>query len=172
MSDQTKFILVLFTIFVAVCLTIIVGVWRLVKTKNGIDQVNSKQRGSEDDGLNERSGMQVNDWFNAVVNIVVGLFLGIAIVNLSRLITAGYWPLALFLLILFAGYLLFDKWFGVLVDKVFPSGIRPARKSVVRKRAPKSRAPLPRLLSLPVGILLGIALDWLGLSDKVLGMIW
>lgn len=111
--------------------------------------------------------MQISNWFNAAVNVAIGIFVGIVIAQLGRLIALGFWPIAIILLILIAGYLLFEGMFNRLVDKVFPSGIRPARKPTTRRRA-----PLPRLLSLPVGIILGVALDWLGLSEGLLALIY
>jgi hypothetical protein len=45
-------------------------------------------------------------------------------------------------------------------------GVRPANKSPAQ-----GRKPLPVFLSLPAGVILGIALARLGLADTILGVI-
>lgn len=162
MSDLTIITLA----FAGAGLTISLGVWLLVRTKLGADRADPEQSDSGGDSSSERGSMQVNDWVNAAVNVVIGVLLGIAIVRLGQLITTAFWPVVVLIPILIGGFLLFDGLIDRLFDKVFPSGIRAARKSPARRRA-----PLPRLLSLPVGIVLGVALDWLGFGDRLLGII-
>ncbi|MFK7914114.1 MAG: hypothetical protein AB8B93_09385 [Pseudomonadales bacterium] len=109
--------------------------------------------------------MQWKDWLNAAVNLVIGLLLGLAVFYLGQLVTTGSWLLALSIVILSAGLWLFEGLLDRVMEKIFPSGIRPAR-------SPKRRAtPLPRRLSMPAGLVLGAALAWLGWSDKILGML-
>jgi hypothetical protein len=54
----------------------------------------------------------------------------------------------------------FDKLF----DRLFSIGVRPARKPQAQ-----GRTPLPRLLSLPAGVVLGVVLARLGLATTILG---
>lgn len=155
MSDPTNVVLV----FAVVGLTVATGVWLLVRA-------NSQHSASSGKSLGELSDMRIIDWFNTAVNIGLGVLLGVVIVGLVQLITTGFWLIAILIPIIGAGLLLFDGLFNGLVDKIFPSGIRPARKSPVRRRA-----PLPKRLSLPVGIVVGVALAQAGLGDKLLGII-
>jgi hypothetical protein len=53
-----------------------------------------------------------------------------------------------------------------LLDRLFPIGVRPAPKPQT-----SGRTPLPRLLSLPAGVVLGVVLARLGLDDTILGML-
>ena len=58
--------------------------------------------------------------------------------------------------------LLLDKPF----ERLFSIGVRPATQPKV-----KAGTPLPRLISFPAGIVLGVILARLGLDDTILGMI-
>lgn len=116
--------------------------------------------------MSERRRMQVGDWFNAAINIVIGLFLGVAADGLVQLATTDFWPMTVIILFLFAGVFLFERVVDKSIDTLFPSGIRPARKPQV-----KERTPLPRLLSLPAGVVLGIVLARTGLDTMILGVI-
>ncbi len=106
--------------------------------------------------------MKPGDWFNAAVNLVLGVLLGLVIDGLAQLVTTAFWPVVVIIPLLFFAILLFDGLIDGLVEKVFPRGVRPARKT-----RPAKRTPLPRRLSLPVGLVLGVALARFG-SGNVL----
>jgi len=110
--------------------------------------------------------MQAVNWFDAAIKLVIGVLLGSAADGLVQLATTAFWPLAVVIPLLFAGVFLFSWMLDLLTDRLFTVGVRPARK-------PKEEGctPLPQLLSLPVGIILGVALARLGLDNTVLGMI-
>lgn len=111
--------------------------------------------------MNERRSMELGDWLQAAVNVVLGVFVGIVVFGLTQLVVSGAWLMALILVVLGFGYFVFVLLADKLFDWIFPSGIRTVGK---RKHQPK---PLLRALSLPAGLLLGIALAGLGL-DRVL----
>ena len=110
--------------------------------------------------------MQLGDWLNAAVNLVIGIFLGIAIDGLALLLADGLWLLALFILISVGGLLLFNGLLDMVFERLFPSGIRPAPNS--QTQTPK---PLLRRLSLPVGLVLGVILARLGLASTILAVL-
>ena len=130
------------------------------------DQAKSRSSSGQNGRPNGRRSMQVGDWANAAVNIVLGVFLGVVIDGLLQLATTAFWPVAVIAPLLFAGVILLERVTDKLIDPIFPSGVRPARKP----RA-KGRKPLLRLLSLPVGLIVGMALARLGLGDAILGML-
>lgn len=116
--------------------------------------------------MSVRRRMQVGDWGNAAINGVIGVFLGVATDGLVQLVTTAFWPLAVVIPFLFAGLFPFIWVFDKLTDRVFPSEVRPARQPRAERRT-----PLPRLLSLPAGLALGVALARLGLGKAILGVI-
>jgi len=162
MSDWVPLI-----IFVAVaCLTFAVGVWLFVRTELKTDRTESVGTGSGSGRTKERRRMQAGDWFNAAVNLLIGLLLGSFVDGLVQLVTTGLWLSAVIITLLFGGLFLFMWVFDKVTDPLFSIGVRPAPKPQV-----KGRTPLLRLMSLPVGVLLGVVLARLGLDDKILGMI-
>lgn len=116
--------------------------------------------------MSERRSMQAVNWFDAAIKLVIGVLLGSAADGLVQLATTAFWPLAVVIPLLFAGVFLFSWMLDLLTDRLFTVGVRPARKP-----KEEGRTPLPQLLSLPVGIILGVALARLGLDNTVLGMI-
>ena len=116
--------------------------------------------------MSERRSMQIGDWFTAAINLVIGVLLGSAADGLVQLATTAFWPLAVVIPLVFAGVLLFSWVLDLLTDRLFAIGVRPARKP-----KEEGRTPLLRLLSLPVGLVLGVALARLGLDDTILGAI-
>lgn len=116
--------------------------------------------------MSKRRRMQLGDWVNAVINAAIGLFLGLAADGLARLFNSEAWPLAVIIPIVFAGLFLFSLMFDRLVDRVFPSGVRPARKPHA-----DGGTPLLRLLSLPAGFALGVILAQFGLADAVFAVL-
>ena len=119
--------------------------------------------------MTDRRSMQIEDWMKAAFNVVIGLFLGLALDALLRLLAAGAWGMAMAVVIPSLGFVLFvlvfDGAMGKLFDRFLPSGVRPARKP-----AATDRKPLGRLLSLPAGIVVGVILARLGLTNDILGL--
>lgn len=116
--------------------------------------------------MTERRIMQVGDWFNAAFNLAIGVLLGSAADGLVQLATTASWPLAVIIPLLFAGVFLFSWALDAVTDRLFIIGVRPAHR-------PKEdgRTPLPRLLSLPVGLVLGVVFARLGLDDTIFAVI-
>ena len=109
--------------------------------------------------------MQPGDWLNAAVNLAIGVLMGIALAYSIQLVSTGYGLMAVVTLVFVGGLLLFERLLDKFIEKVFPSGIRPARKPTKRP------APLPRRLSLPAGLVLGVVSVQLGWSEAILGLI-
>ncbi len=158
MSDLMFNTIILLVVSIGVCVVIAVVVWLRKRSINKADQQNSELRGKQSAPVFMRAG----DWANAAVNLVVGVLLGVAINGLVQLISTGSWFLAVLIAVLSTVFLLL-LWFDGLFDKVFPSGVQPARKP---QMLPK---PLARRLSLPAGLILGVILASLGLDEWLLG---
>jgi hypothetical protein len=110
--------------------------------------------------------MQGGDWVNAAISVVIGVFLGSAADGLVQLATTAFWPIAVITPLLFAGLFLFMLVLDRLLDRLFSIGVRPARKP-----KEEGRTPLPRLLSLPAGVVLGVVMARLGLDTMILGVL-
>lgn len=107
--------------------------------------------------------MTIGDWLNSLVNVVVGLFFGMAAYLLAALIGAGAWISAIGVIVPFVVLWFFVAAFDRLIDWLFPSDIRPARTP-----APRQRKPLARTLSLPAGFALGVLAAALELTQGIL----
>ena len=116
--------------------------------------------------MNKQPSMQFGDWINAGFNVVLGVLLGVIIDSLAQLLTTVFWPVAVIMLLLFAGLFLIESALDKVFDWFLRGGIRPAPKS-----QPKKCKPILRLLSLPISLVLGVALARLGLGETLLGMI-
>ena len=138
------------------CAVLAVVIWLRVKSDFGPLKSNGEPHGKQ----NKESAMKTSDWFDAVMNVVIGVFLGVAMVASGSWFIAVLIPLSATVLFFYMS--LSDR----LIDKVFPSGIRPAHKS---KKTRKN--PLAKRLSFPLGLVLGIVLAALGLGDRFLGWI-
>jgi hypothetical protein len=149
-----------------VCLAIAAGVWLILKKSRVTGQAGSRPIGRQVGNAEERRSMELGDWGSAAFNVVLGVVLGVLINNLAKLLTTTLWPLAAAIPIFFAGVFFIEWVSDRLLDRLFPSGIRPASPP-----RPKRRKPLPRLLSLPVGVGIGIALAQLGFGDQILGLL-
>ena len=159
MSDLMFYTIILSIASTGICVVLAVSVWLRARSINKPEQQDSELRGKRVDALVMQSG----DWANAAVNVVIGVFLGIVINSLVQLISTGLWSVAVLIVVLAAVLFFLESWFDGLFEKVFPSGIRPARKSKkVRKTS------LARRLSLPSGLVLGIGLAGLGLDGRIL----
>jgi hypothetical protein len=162
MSDLMLYTIILSIASISICVVLAVSVWLRARSINKPEQQNSELCGKRVDVLVMQSG----DWANAAVNVVIGVFLGIVINGLVQLISTGLWFVAVLIVMLAGVLLLLESWFDDLFEKVFPSGIRPVRKSQKMRKA-----TLTRRLSLSSGLVLGIVLAGLGLDARILGWI-
>lgn len=110
--------------------------------------------------------MQVGDWVIAALNAAIGALLGAAADGLVQLGTTAFWPVAVLLSLLLVGMILFVVLFDAISDRIFSIGVRGAEKPLA-----DARTPLPRLLSLPAGVVLGVVLARLGIADTLAGLI-
>lgn len=110
--------------------------------------------------------MGVGDWINATTNVVIGVLIGFVIYGLVQLVTSGSWLMAMILIFLGGGLFLLEGLIDKLFDRLFPIGIRPARNP-----RPQSPKPLVRVLSLPVGFMLGVVLAGLDLDGTIIGLL-
>lgn len=136
------------------CVVYAVVVWLRVKSDFGSHKSNGEPHCKE----NEKSAVKAGDWFDAVMNFVIAVLLGAAMSS------SGSWFVAVLIPLLAAVLFFYTSQFDRLIDKIFPSGIRPAHKS---KKTRKT--PLAKSLSFPLGLFLGIVLAALGLGDRYLG---
>jgi hypothetical protein len=113
-----------------------------------------------------RRPMTGMDWINAVFLLAVGLFLGLAVDAMSQLSALAFWSVALMSVALFGGMVVFSEALDRVIDAIFPSGIRPPRSP-----KPQGPRPLPLLLSLPAGVVLGMILGSLGLGATIRGLL-
>jgi uncharacterized membrane protein YfcA len=108
--------------------------------------------------------MTLGDWSTSATNALIGFFLGMAGYGLAKLLFAGAWSMAFAVILPFAALFVFISLFDGLTERIFPSGIRPARTP-----GTPDRKPMARRLSFPAGFLLGALAGVLGLSDQILG---
>lgn len=154
-------------IFVAIaCLAFAVAVWVFVRTALKSDRTRPVATGSRGGRTAEYRRMQAGDWFNAAINLAIGLLLGSFVDGLIQLVATGLWLSAAILTLLFGGLFLVVSMSDKLLDPLFSIGVRPAPKA-----GAKGRTPSIRRMSLPVGLVLGVALARLGLDDRILTMI-
>ena len=110
--------------------------------------------------------MDVVDWLVALALLVAGIFLGIGTYAVVRLFTSAGLLLGIIILLPFIALLLFEDFLNKAMDRFFPSGIGPAHNLT-----PKGKSPWPRLLSLPVGVLIGAVLARSGLASALLDVL-
>jgi hypothetical protein len=119
--------------------------------------------------MSERREMEPLDWMSAAFNVAIGLFLGLALSGFVELVADGFWFLAVAAAVIGGGaalaLIIYDGLFRRAFDWIFPGGVQPAANP-----APRRRAPLVRLMSLPSGILLGVVLAQLGLTQTILDL--
>lgn len=112
--------------------------------------------------MTNRRRMISGDWTNAALLLAVGFFLGLAGSNMVKLLGTPFWPLVILIPALFGGVVLFDMLLDRVVNRILPSGLKPATQPKT-----KERKPLALLFSLPAGFLIGLIGATLGL-DKIL----
>lgn len=113
--------------------------------------------------MRNRRKMRVGDWLNGFTILVVGVFIGLALDNLFQLSGAAFWISAIGTPILIGGVFIFGSFFDKLIDRLFPSGFKKSGHPKI-----KDRKPFALLLSLPVGIVIGIFSAQFGLGDVLL----
>ena len=114
--------------------------------------------------MENRRKMVLGDWFNNAALCIVGLYLGLVGHGMSQLVgTVLFWPMLVFILIMWGLMCLFDNAISRVFDWIFPKGVKPATTA-----PEKERKPLANLLSLPIGIVLGAIFAELGLRDTLL----
>jgi hypothetical protein len=143
----------------AVGLAFAVVVWLFARKELVADRTESVTTDGASGRTKERRRMQAGDWFNAAINLLIGLLLGSAVDGLVRLVATGAWLSAAIITGLFGGVFLFMLVVDKATDRLFTVGIRPASRPRVKRRT-----PLLRLMALPVGVLLGVVAARLGLD--------
>lgn len=143
-----------------VCVVMALVLWMQLKPGDKLDKQDSQLRNQRIAALL----LQAGDWANAAVKVVIGVLLGASISGVAQLILTGAWfavfNIGVLSVVLFLIVVLHER----LGEILFPSGIRPARKP-----KPARKVPLARRLSLPAGLVLGVFLASLGLSDWLSG---
>ena len=111
-----------------------------------------------------RRKINLGDWFNSAGLCFVGVYVGLLAHDLSQLVgTALFWPMLIFIVIMWWGMSLSYNVVERVFDRIFPSGIKPAKNL-----QSKERKPFALLMSLPFGIALGAILAELGLAETLL----
>ena len=110
--------------------------------------------------------MELGDWFNSAINVLIGALLGSVFYGLAKLVAGGSWLAALIIFVLGAGFFFFILLSDKLFDLILPSPIRPAKNP--KQQPPK---PLLRVLSLPAGFALGVVLAILGLDGAIIALL-
>ncbi len=160
MSDLMFNTLILSIAPLCICIVVAVFVWLRVKSSSKLD----KQDAESHDQQTAAFLTQAGDWASAVVNLVIGILLGMALYGLVQLTFAGAWVLVLSLVALGVGLLFIVLLHERLGNWLFPSGIRPAHKP----EKPRKK-PLVRRLALPAGLVVGLVLTGFELDDRLFG---
>ena len=116
--------------------------------------------------MSERRSMQLGDWLNAAVSVVIGALLGSAAYGLAQLVASGAWLMAAIIVLLGITLFLIMVIMDKISDRLFPSWI-----GTVGKRQKQLLKPLARVLSLPVGFLIGMVLAVLGFDRTLLDLL-
>src|SRR6056297_627847 len=135
------------------CAVIALVVWLRVKPSDKLEKQASELRDQRAAALLTQAG----HWASFAVNVVIGIFLGVAVNGLIQLMFTGAGVAVFNLLMLAAALFLIVFLHDRLGEKLFPSGIRPARKAKTARKK-----PLMRRLGLPAGLVVGVVLASLG----------
>ena len=141
-----------------ICVVIAVVVWLRIRSSNKPDKYDSELH----DQRTAMLLMKTGEWVNTAMKVMIGVLMGMAIHGVAELMLRGAWFYVLLIVVLSIGLFLLVLLHEFIGEKLFPSGIRPARK-------PRTilKAPLSRRLSLPAGLVIGIALAALGLDEPL-----
>jgi hypothetical protein len=104
------------------------------------------------------------DWMLAAMTFAIGVLLGVALDGLIQLVASGAWIAVSKLAVFFVALFLIARTQEWLGEKLFPSGIRPARTPGRDRKTSRVRR-----LSLPAGLALGVIFAELGLKDVLSG---
>ena len=132
----------------------------------------------------DRREMQPDDWIDAAFKVVIGMLLGSIADWLIELATSELWPVAVFVLIIILGILLFE----FVIDKLsilfspilyfFDSILKAiidltthGSEQTVNIPEKKGRMPLVVFLSFPIGLIIGVILSRLGLDNAIIELL-
>lgn len=151
--------------FVGICIAIALGVWIRAK-KLTADSSDARPPIDQSDEPALKTNSLPGVWFDAVWRVMLAVFFGYAIGSLARLSSIPLWLAAIIVLLLFYGSVMIEGVVDRLMDRFFPSGIRRAAK-------PRDRDSVSFMqrLRLPMALLVGICLAWLGVLDALLKLI-
>lgn len=160
-------VLVSILFFIVTSLIITIIVWLTMQSNTKAGPANSESNNNLDDYTGIRRTLHFVDWVYNFVLVIAGMVLGVAIDYIVQLLPTAFWSVAVIIpILLFVGGLLFADLLDGIVDRIFPSGIRPARNPQKTKRI-----PFPLLLSLSAGIIIGFILARLGFGNTILRLI-
>ena len=125
--------------------------------------LHTAQSERENSRMTNRRSMKIGDWVNAAFILAGGVYLGLAIDSVFHLEGLLFWLGAISVPIIFGGIVFFGRMIDWLFDRMFPTGIKPSRRS-----RPKEPKPLALLFSLPTGILIGVIAAQVGLRELLL----
>lgn len=108
--------------------------------------------------------MRAGDWGSALVNVVIGVLLGMVIHGVFGLLLDGAWFAVANIAALFVALSFIVVMHDRIGQKLFPSGIRPAHKPKAKRKK-----PMVRRISFPLGLAVGITLGSLGFDALLLG---
>ncbi len=111
----------------------------------------------------DRQKMDFWDWITGAAFLAMGVYLGLALSGLIELEGAAFWFTVVFVVIPFGFVFLLVFYMHDVVDRVLNGTIIPA--SVKRWR---KRKPVPLLLSLPAGVVIGVVGAQFGLTEVLL----
>lgn len=163
MSDLMSNTIILSMASTGICVVMAVVVWLRLRSSSKLDKRDSELH----DQRTAKILMRTGDWANTAIKVVIGVFLGVAAHGVAELMLRGAWFLVLIIALLSAGLFLVVLLHDFIGEKLFPSGIRPARKQQT-----KPKVPLLRRLSLLAGLVLGIVLAALELDDPLTGLLF
>ncbi|MBF9029121.1 hypothetical protein HKCCE3408_01820 [Rhodobacterales bacterium HKCCE3408] len=108
--------------------------------------------------------MSFDDWISTIGGIGIGFFLGLAAYALAGLFLNGAWLIALAVIVPWLAWLAFYVVLENMAERVFPTGMKQARRLEARRGK-----PLARRLAGPAGFAIGAFAAWLGLTETILG---
>jgi len=113
--------------------------------------------------MGDRQKMNLLDWIVAAALLAAGLYLGLALAGLIGLEGAAFWHTVTYVLIPFGFLFILIFYMGEISDRALNGTKKPA--SVKRWQR---RKPVALLISLPVGVVIGVVGSRFGLGDLLL----